>query len=209
VTLLEAALATSAAPTYFAPAVVGEQHKNKVLYWDGAIGENRNNPVWAAWEECKLEHAKDPEIIVSVGTGQKLPKPAPKKYNTDLHMNWSLLKDMRREVTESEKTHKRFDEHVKLVNKVRKFDGCDGIIYERFNIPAEKPGDGISHIALDEWEPAANGKVTKSQISAAVDKYLADGEVRPKMKAVARKLVEKRKLRFATPRWREFVASND
>ncbi|CAK3847428.1 unnamed protein product [Lecanosticta acicola] len=56
--------ATSAAPTYFSPMVIGE-HKIK----DGAIGE-ANNPILLAYEEVKQVHWKnEPCLIISIGTG--------------------------------------------------------------------------------------------------------------------------------------------
>lgn len=68
-TIVEAALATSAATTFFEPVTIGGRR-----YVDGALG--RNNPIRSVWSEaqniwCPEDGRLEPMVkcIVSIGTG--------------------------------------------------------------------------------------------------------------------------------------------
>ena len=178
----------------------------KVAYWEGAIAQNMNNPVFVAYDECEAEPGAV-EIIASFGTGRKPPKVS-ETHKTELHTNWSLLKDMRRNITDAHAIHVRFKEYIDLVNKVRESQDEQRVTYMRFNVQHGGKDKGPI-IGSDEWIPANGGRTTKSRIKTAVDECLERPKVRRDLQILAYELVRKRRLRAATRRWHEFVASVD
>ncbi|KIM32225.1 hypothetical protein M408DRAFT_215580 [Serendipita vermifera MAFF 305830] len=73
--ILDAALATSAAPTYFRAHVV--THDRAIYRYEDAGVHGLNNPTIVAWDECELvfpctdEVSERAHIILSLGTGLK------------------------------------------------------------------------------------------------------------------------------------------
>jgi calcium-independent phospholipase A2-gamma len=155
VTILEAALATSAATTFFEPKKIlsGGIYRT---FLDAGLGEN--NPVNRLWIEAKAQFgpgALEPQIrcLVSIGTG----KP-------NLFAFGERLKDVGQSIidiaTQTENTANNFYEaHQELTNR-------DG--YFRFNPP------DITEIGLDEA-----GK--RGMIEARTEVYVSDPVVRQGM----------------------------
>lgn len=197
--LWQAAQATSAAPTYFPPVCIQDE-----LFWDGAIGEDCNNPVRLAYEEVRELHHEEPAVMASFGTGKRRRKPST-AHTSDLRMNFSVLKDMRRSITNSEGSHLRFSEHIGMVNQIQRLQGRNEIMYMRFNLPADVGPEGISNLSLDEWQPQAGGQDTKNKIRTAAMKYL-ETETRAELRKLASMLVHKRRLRATTSKWKNFAA---
>ncbi|KAF1960382.1 phospholipase [Byssothecium circinans] len=155
-TILEAALATSAAPTYFSPASINSSH-----FIDGAIGAN--NPCLELEEEatdlwCEETGNLQPLVkcFISIGTGHQGIRSV-----SDKGMK-GLIETLRKEATETEKTNQtwqgRWREHV---DKGRAF---------RFNVD-----HGLDGVKLAEFEE-------QDLLSAATATYLQKrgtiGEVR-------------------------------
>ena len=63
----DAARATSAAPTYFAPAWVKRQRRHRALVDGGVFA---NNPAMAAYAEARDAYRAEEVLIVSIGTGE-------------------------------------------------------------------------------------------------------------------------------------------
>jgi predicted acylesterase/phospholipase RssA len=147
-TIVQAALATSAATGYFdAVDINGER------FADGAL--LANNPAAEAFEELKSIHRLDNNEIedriccfVSVGTGHPGLNPLSDKF-------WEMIrKDVLGILTETQLTAGRFREaHKSLFNTGRAF---------RFNVM-----HGMENVALDEWNCA-------EKIMATTRAYLAD-----------------------------------
>jgi predicted acylesterase/phospholipase RssA len=147
-TIVQAALATSAATGYFdAVNINGER------FADGAL--LANNPAAEAFEELKSIHRLDNNEIedriccfVSIGTGHPGLNPLSDKF-------WEMIrKDVLGIVTETQLTADRFREaHKSLFNTGRAF---------RFNVM-----HGMEKFALDEWKCA-------DKIMATTRAYLAD-----------------------------------
>jgi hypothetical protein len=155
-TILEAALATSAAPTYFSPASISSSH-----FIDGALGAN--NPCLELEEEatdlwCEETGNLQPLVkcFISIGTGH----PGVRTV-IDKGMK-GLLETLRKEATETEDTNQkwlgRWRDHVE---KGRAF---------RFNVD-----HGLDGVKLAEYEE-------QDLLSAATATYLQKrgtiGEVR-------------------------------
>lgn len=68
-TILDAALATSAAPTYF--RAHGIPHEGALYRYEDAGVHGSNNPIIIAWDECTQVFATSdqPYCIISLGTG--------------------------------------------------------------------------------------------------------------------------------------------
>lgn len=79
----EAARATSAAPTYFAPALINDKINQNTLV-DGGIFAN--NPSAVAYAEARRRWPDEEIILVSVGTGSIIGKPG----SYDEAVRWGL-----------------------------------------------------------------------------------------------------------------------
>jgi predicted acylesterase/phospholipase RssA len=124
-TIVNVALATSAAPLYFDPVTIAG-----VEYVDGGLGNN--SPVWKVWDEAKSYLVQDTsasrECIVSLGTGKL----------DDISLKGSLLGlviGLLYKATLSDADETFAAEHGNLVDKK----------YFRFNIPED-----LKPIALED-----------------------------------------------------------
>ncbi len=145
-TLLEAARATSAATSFFEPAIIGKQK-----YADGALGAN--NPVSEVWNEaqniwCHDDGALEPLVncFVSIGTGNPGIQPLSDSA-------WKMLSERIVKIaTQTERTAQTFEAaHRGLSNQKR---------YFRFNVE-----QGLQAVRLDEYQQ-------EGMINAATDDYL-------------------------------------
>ena len=147
-TIVEAALATSAATTYFKPVTIGVRQ-----YVDGALGSN--NPVDYVWQEaqsiwCPDDGKLEPMVkcFVSIGTGN----PGSKAFqDSAIKFATQDLKDI---TTETESTATRsLAQHRGLLVQKR---------YFRYNVE-----QGLQDVGLEEY-------LKQPEIEAATQTYLAN-----------------------------------
>ena len=137
----QVARATSAAPTYFEPAVI-----DGLEYIDGGFGAN--NPCTEIYEEVKTmnnNYEKSVDIILSVGTGRN------KKLNRfqghGIQQYWNYLNFARKWATDSEKTHEQMIKY-KIMSSYK-------FAYYRLNVE-----EGLDLMKLDEWN--ARGPIKRN-----------------------------------------------
>ncbi len=146
-TIVEAALATSAATTFFAPVTIGVRQ-----YVDGALGSN--NPVRFVWNEaqniwCPEDGRLEPRVkcVVSIGTGN------PGLASVKEGVKDFLTETLKNIVTETEHTASQSAaQHRGLLDQKR---------YFRFNVE-----QGLQAVGLEEYRKRA-------EIEAATHAYLA------------------------------------
>jgi predicted acylesterase/phospholipase RssA len=163
-TIIEAALATSAATSFFNPVKIGPYGQE---YVDGAL--THNNPINKAWEEAQniLEVGGDLrdrlKCIVSIGTGDPGTNPLP----DTLGMKDALVTL----VTETERTVEGFAQlHRDMLSDKR---------YFRFNV--EK---GLQSVGLAEYKKIA-------EIASATEDYMNSAKQSEATINCARNLKEK------------------
>ena len=144
-TIIQAALATSAATSFFKPVTIGAGR-----YVDGALGSN--NPIWQVWDEAqsiwsRIDGEIEPKIkcIVSIGTGN----PGASSVGENVKDVFKALTNI---VTETEVTAEDFAAHHRgLLHKTR---------YFRYNVE-----QGLQAVGLEEYQKQA-------EIEAATRTYL-------------------------------------
>jgi len=185
VTIVQAARATSAAPTYFKPTTIDGSN-----FMDG--GMDANNPSLLAWHEVDSMHGNNPSgkcpgatggirHIISIGTGIRT---RVKVRDEPLRRGLSILERGVRQLTDPEPTHN----HMASV--------MSSEIYSRFNI-AKDLGD----IKMDEFKSVPGHYVTLEGIEKLVGKYTR--EERALFEEVARRLVDHRRER-CKPGWKTY-----
>jgi predicted acylesterase/phospholipase RssA len=139
-TIVEAAMATSAAFSFFDPVEIGDQ-----TYLDGGTGAN--NPVDRVWNEAQaLFGAEDGKIhnvvgcVLSIGTGD----PGINSFSKNA---WKVLAEtLRNLATETEATERRFSKtHSYLTAPTASTPR-----YFRFNVQ-----QGLQSVGLAEYKQAA------------------------------------------------------
>ena len=131
-TIVEAALATSAATTFFQPVTIGVRR-----YVDGALGSN--NPVRSVWNEaqniwCPEDGQLEPKVrcLISIGTGN------PGSASVQEGAKDFLTKTLKDIATETERT---------AVNSESQYRGLlDQKRYFRFNVE-----QGLQAVGLEEY----------------------------------------------------------
>jgi len=164
-TILQAALATSAATTFFDPVQIGDR-----VYVDGAIGannpaaelENEASNIW-----CEATGQLEPLVkcFISIGTGNRTIDPISDKAWTFL---FESLKDV---ATGTRDTEEAVSGRWRMHWNTR---------YFRFNVQ-----QGLQEIALAEYQHSG-------AIDAATGDYLKSHETRPRLAACVKNLREKR-----------------
>lgn len=155
ITVKEAALATSAAPTYL-PAV---KVMNKEFWDGGLLNNNPINQVWdARYDLVPIEEGEGmpdpPQIscVVSIRTG-RVKKPVQQ-------LGWGFLNTVSTVMsyaTNTEAKHQDFERKIDRLDKRRK----EGIRYWRFDVELDKP------IKLDDWQSMPKlEKITQDQLTA-------------------------------------------
>lgn len=167
-TICEAALATSAATTFFDPVSIGARK-----YVDGALGAN--NPVDEVESETSnvwCPETRDPKPLVkcfiSVGTGN------PGKKAIEDNMLKFLSKTLAEIATETETTANKFIE--------RWAQHFDGKRYFRFNVQ-----QGLQDVGLAEFQQ-------QGTIEAVTDEYLENQEQRFRVRDCVLNLKQKQSL---------------
>lgn len=179
--ILEASRATTAAPFKF-----DSQAINGATFIDGGAGTN--NPSYRAWREVMsqiMSNRRDDNpsiLIVSIGTGfddQERPR--------------SLWSSVKKEVTETEKTHKLMCEKMDNNNYFRlNFKGELGAIkLDAIETNGQKTTDFIDN--LIRWERTADANID-NDIDRLVGWDQIDGLLE-KMDRLAEKLVNNRRQR--------------
>lgn len=132
----QACLATSAAPTFFPPVMIG---KPPIAYIDGGLGNN--NPIRSLMDE--VAHTwpeRQIGCIVSIGTG--VPE------SNDVGRNIQKLVQTLKEISvDTEKVAREVKEEMRL--KYPNFD-----TYFRFNVQ-----HGLGQVKLEEWNDLDRVKV--------------------------------------------------
>jgi len=137
----QACRATSAAPTFFPPMVIG---RPPTAYVDGGLGYN--NPIRLLVEEARHIWPASREIgcIVSVGTGIL----ASRDIGRTIQPLFESLKGM---ATDTEKTAREFKEEMKHKYGVNQ-------VYFRFNVQ-----NGLEQVGLEEWKELDRTKVATEE----------------------------------------------
>ena len=151
-TILEAALATTAAPTYFSEVKI-----RGTSFVDGAIGAN--NPAAEVEREARELWCQDGEFLqplvkcfISIGTGHKGVQSISDKGLKH------LIKALEREATQTDVTHQNFLENWRRHGDVNR--------YFRFNVDY-----GLDKISLAEYKE-------QDQIQAASVSYMEKHDVK-------------------------------
>ena len=127
VAIWQACRATSAAPTYFPPAIIGTP---PVAYVDGALGYN--NPIRALMDEVRhLWPNHGVGCIISIGTGV----PAPRDVGRSIK---PLLETLKAMSTDTERVAREVKDEIVYSHPGR---------YFRFNVQ-----HGLEGVGLEEWK---------------------------------------------------------
>jgi hypothetical protein len=134
----QACRATSAAPTFFPPMVIG---KPPSAYVDGGLGYN--NPIRLLLDEARhiWPRAREIGCIVSIGTGVLTSKDIGKTIKP-------LFESLEAMATDTERVAREFREDMK-----HKY-GVEQKVYFRFNVQ-----HGLEQVGLEEWKEMDRTKV--------------------------------------------------
>lgn len=160
-TIVQAARATSAAPSFFDPIEI-----DKMVFFDGGLGAN--NPVQIIWNEAssiwcqdRTNLAQKLNCYLSIGTGD----PGIKPGGTSIRKTLKTGKD---QLTETRQTEQRADEFLNYLD--------DGQYY-RFNVM-----HGLDKVKLDKYQK-------EGLIRSATYEYMGRVKVANDSKACASRLV--------------------
>lgn len=203
VPLWKVARATSAAPGWF-PAI----HIDQVEYQDGALAEC-NNPVNVAYNEVKQVHPfHEPMVIISIGTGDKLPKHIGHGKANGWFPSLRLLrqnaKRFKEKLLDSDGIHQHFMADHDFQQHVKRDVNSSKAIYFRFDVPLEFPIVGVQ---LGDWK-GAEGAETRDAMRRPTNQYMEQDETAKELRRCARILVDIRRRRQATARWETFADDN-
>lgn len=195
VRITDVARATTAAPTYFKPAVI-----NKQKFLDGGFCTNANNPSQDAYNEVLLMHGNNPEavaLLISIGTGiLRNGTPFPRTNNI-ISKYKATINYAVHAASDSEDVHQKMAQHMASNQRP----------YQRFNVDG-----GLDHVKLGDWKTvsqrgsAAPVNVTLKTIEDATRAYCRQREVRRRLEQTAQMLVKNRQLRSQTAEW-DFAAT--
>lgn len=165
-TICEAAMATSAATSFFDPVAIGPAGQQ---YADGALVAN--NPVREVWTEAQnIWDLRDGKIeervkcIVSIGTGDPGMKPLPDSMTGLVSAMVSLVTTTKAEASDFA------DNHRNLLRDGR---------YFRFNVQ-----QGLQDVGLAEYKQ-------KAKMTTATEDYLREQEMKQKLEICTAGLSEK------------------
>ncbi|QRV88367.1 patatin-like phospholipase protein [Ceratobasidium sp. AG-Ba] len=166
-TIWQAARATSAAPSFFKPAII-EQDKLSARYLDGGAGFN--NPTVQLLNEAAQRFPGRPVCcILSLGTGHRdviRLRPAGGIPKLQLLKIVGVLKDI---ATDCEETHNLL---------ARRFQDSD--VYHRFNVE-----QGLQEVGLEEWKRL-------SRVQAHTAAYTRRVQVNSDIDTVVAKIIARR-----------------
>ena len=138
----QACRATSAAPTFFPPMVIGNP---PTAYVDGGL--QYNNPIRLLLDEARhiWQPTRDIGCIVSIGTGIL----ASRDIGRTLQPLFESLQSI---ATDTEKVAREFREEMKHRH------GVEQRVYFRFNVQ-----HGLEQVALEEWKEMDRTKVATQE----------------------------------------------
>lgn len=164
-TIVEAARATTAAPTFFKRAVITVQGVNRT-YMDGGLAQN--NPCDVVLQEAsRLFPGRKLACVVSLGTGKLPTIHIPKRGFIQRLIPVEVARAMAGIATDTEQTHQDLQRRFKSRPDV----------YFRFNVD-----EGMQGVRLDEWDKL-------DEVASHTEKYLDSEDVRPKLERVVKSLV--------------------
>ena len=184
VTILEAARATSAAPTYIPPMSIermattpgSDAKPTKFVFWDGGV--LNNNPIDQVWD-ARYDLADDPaqtpvvRCVVSIGTSYADPKPASSGFIQRFVYTISQTLSF---VTNSEAKHRDFARKIYRMNQ--RLPEEKRTRYLRFNVPTHE-----KEFPMDDWH-----KMQK--LEKLTSDYLATPEVQVEIEECAQLLAK-------------------
>ncbi|CAM1502760.1 Fc.00g075360.m01.CDS01 [Cosmosporella sp. VM-42] len=193
----QVACATSAAPTYFKPVLLGHSE-----FIDGGLGAN--NPSLLTVKDVHGQHLSVPELFLSIGTGKK-----EMRDENECMPEGSDGQDGTK--------RRRFRKYIDLIRHVQRFttdtEGEAGVngwhghchaigLENRYRLNVE---GGLSKIPLDDWRPSSSGEETMKEIREATEAYLNRPETLRQINEMAQHLVKIRRKRAETERWEAFA----
>lgn len=168
-----------------------------------------NNPAEVMSREIKNLHGREPDLILSIGTGTKPSNGTSDRKTTKrkrvLDNGRNMVRTIKKRLpdiaTDSEETHGILHEHL---SSLRARGGSEYPMYFRFNVP------GLGKVELDEWLSTPNivkpdGAITLKKIRDMTLEYLQDSKVTNELEACAKELVQRRRNRAETDRWEQFA----
>lgn len=195
------ARATTAAPIYF-EAIEFDGKK----FLDGGLGAN--NPSVLAFMEVDHLHRYKPELVISIGTGEKEPKKVKRKREKVEDLGKIILDDNARKQfikkwTEIARYAKDFTTDTgESANDLAFWATKLGIKYYRFNVESD-----LGNMPLDDWRPSRSGDKTLDEITARTITFLETPDVDRNLQQCAELLVNKRQQRAQTERWEKFATN--
>lgn len=165
-TIWEAALATSAAPTFFERIYIGDEGM-KEEFIDGGLG--CNNPVRCLVEEAAKEFGPNGKVncIVSIGTGKPMVSGFKAPGFLQRAVPSALIHVLKNMATDSEAEALRME---------GRFRNCPGL-YHRLNVE-----HGLQMVSLEEWEKLG-------EVRTHTKAYLNDDTVSREIDAIVDALV--------------------
>lgn len=166
-TIVQAARATTAAPTFFKRAVINDQGIDRA-YLDGGVVQN--NPANVVLQEANRVFGKNRKVscLVSIGTGKLRTNHVPKQGLFDRFIPVDVARAMAKIATDTEETHQALQ---------HRFNSRPGI-YFRFTVD-----EGMQDIGMDEWNKLDG-------VMSHTEKYLRSEDVRPKLELAVKALAE-------------------
>lgn len=152
ITVRDAALATSAAPTYLPMVKIGNEE-----FWDGGLlNNNPINQVWDARYEIESSNRNEPDIscVVSIGCG-RVNRPIRQPGRGFLNTVSTAISY----TTNTEAKHQDFKRRIDMLRRRNM-----NIHYFRFNVELEE------EINLDDWQSMPRlEKTTRQQLGHGWD----------------------------------------
>lgn len=163
-------------------------------FLDGGMGSS--NPTMEIVKEFLSLSGEAKEaigLVLSIGTGS-LPLPASTNIGpTYIRSVQRLVQRFVNETLSSERTH-----------EVTQFYASKSFTYKRFNVQ-----EGLGNIKMDDWETKKNRNITLEQIEAATTLYLRQPSIQAEIEETAEILVQNRRKRSQTSRWRSFCLGEE
>lgn len=198
-----AARATSAAPLYFE-----EFERGETVFLDGAM--SANNPSMVALIEVDQMHSHSPCVLINIGTGEKQVEGQAQKKNRNREGD---VLNIDRSVSRT----KFFQKYLEIGDMAKKLltkssdEGASfaaekmDVQYTRFDVPNWIGEHVLGGIALDEWLPPVDGRITLGKIETTTTEYLSEVQVQEELDRYAQTLVGIRRQRAQTEHWENFA----
>jgi hypothetical protein len=194
--------ATTAAPFYFEPQIIGDDE-----FCDGGAGVN--NPTMKAYQEMTSLHENQLKILASFGTGKPVrPTTFRDRDSHRLHIGKTIrqwkgwVQTLKGALTECEETHREV-----VGNQIRARHSPGKFNYFRLNVEED-----LGKVKLDEWKDKRDDgegskTTTLEYIRKCTEVELSKVEVQKQLAALAKLLVELRRCRVQQDqdRWERFA----